>query len=225
MRAFGRDAPSKRDIFGYFPNKDPHICNLECRKGSRAANSQARAKSHGFEQLDIRTFTKNPVQKPASEMNSGQNKCAKITALIPEYRALSEFRAQKRRSDCAVLKIADFGPAQGKRGMPIERSTPTIGTTRIFCAAQFKREIPAPLLNVGGESLRGHPNARADREIQVGRGAFARGSIINMVISAHFFCPSFYVVRNHKIVLGAWLGGVVLGLFTMFAFRVQTIGF
>ena len=142
-------------------------------------------------------------------MNSGQNKCAKITALIPEYRALSEFRAQKRRSDCAVLKIADFGPAQGKRGMPIERSTPTIGTTRIFCAAQFKREIPAPLLNVGGESLRGHPNARADREIQVGRGAFARGSIINMVISAHFFCPSFISEASQvsgffKIISGFW---------------------
>ena len=124
-------------------------------------------------------------------MKSGQIKCTRIHTLIPEYRGGGDFRAQKHRLGCAFLKMAGFGPAQGKRGMPIGGATLAIGAMHIFCAAQVRRGIPAPLLSVGGKWFRLVPNARADREIQVGRGDLARKRGINVVISAHLLCPRF----------------------------------
>ena len=69
------------------------------------------------------------------------------------------------------------------------RAATAIGATRTFCPAQINRGIPAPLLKGGGKTEPDSPVAHTDRKIQMGRGAFARKTGINMSFLAHLFCP------------------------------------
>ena len=100
-------------------------------------------------------------------MDQGQTKCALFRTLI------------------RVFGSADFWP----RPLHLENALRGSQFPPKKRRARLAREIPAPLLKVGGVASSRQPNAQATRKIQVGRGAAARGFGINVANREHFVCP------------------------------------